>query len=266
MFYELANDAVLRFGTGRPVVLLGALGSARSIWDSTANALHELAVSTIAMDLRGHGDSPAPRGPYTVAALAADVLSTLDRLDVPHVDLAGLSLGGAVAQQIAISAPERVASLTLLSTSSRFGNYEAWTERALLVRESGTASLAEGLQGKWITHEYARRFPATLDRLIQMIQDTDREGYAGCAEALAQWDSTNHLSEIKAPTLVLGGVNDPSTDPESLALLASRIPEARHVVIEPGAHLLPVERPVLVATLIAEHALTPSAYVSEPGK
>lgn len=253
MVYELAHDASARYGTGRPVVFLGALGSERSIWDATVAALHRAGVATVTIDLRGHGDSPAPPGPYTIAELADDVLTTLDRLDLPVVDLAGISLGGAVAQHLAITAPERVASLVLLSTTSRFGNRQAWVERAAAVRATGTSPLTGGLAGRWITFSCAQRDPGTLDRLAEMVRRTDREGYAGCAEALAEWDSTDRLGEITAPTLVLGGVDDTSTDPDTLAALANKIPNARHVILEPGAHLVPVERPELVSSLIAEH-------------
>jgi 3-oxoadipate enol-lactonase len=251
--YELAYTTSERTMDQCPIVFLGALGSERSIWADTVAALLDHGLNTVTVDLRGHGDSVAPTGPYTIAELADDVLHTLDALGAHTVDLAGLSLGGAVAQHIAATSPDRVASLTLLSTSSRFGTREAWTERAATVRTSGTDGLVSGLAGRWITYERAQKDPALLRCLGQMVRRTDREGYAACADALAEWDGTDLLSAIASPTLVLGGVDDQSTTPEVMAGLARKIPNARNVIIEPGAHLLPVERPELVSSLIAEH-------------
>lgn len=108
-------------GTGAPtLVFLGSLGADRSMWDPQFRALSR-DFDVVAVDLRGHGESPAPARPYTVAALADDLLDVFNRLELPFAHLVGLSLGGAVAQWMAVHAPSRVHTLTLLCTAAKFG-------------------------------------------------------------------------------------------------------------------------------------------------
>lgn len=238
---------------GPPVVFLGALGSQRAVWRRQVAALAARGLAALPMDLRGHGHSPAPPGPYSMAELADDVALTLDRLGCEKVHLVGMSLGGAVSQQLAISAPERVATLVLLSTSARFGDRTTWLERAAGVRSSGTGAIAEGLQGRWLTEDFCRARPETFNEARQMILDAHPEGYAACAEALAGWSSWDYLGKIDVPTLVVGGAQDPSTTPSVLGTLAGAIAGARHVSLDPGAHLVCVERADEVSELIMEH-------------
>src|SRR5690606_40457187 len=122
------------------VVLLGSLGSNRSMWDPQVAALsadHEV----LAVDLRGHGESPTGTGDYTIAGLAADVLALLDRRGRDRVHLVGLSLGGAVAQWIAARHPAMVRTLTRLCTAAQFGAAQGSLDAAAAVRAEGTASL-----------------------------------------------------------------------------------------------------------------------------
>lgn len=237
----------------RAVVFLGALGTTRAVWDAQLSGLHAAGVPAVALDLRGLGDSPAPPGPYTIAQLAEDVLSTLDGWGVTRADIVGMSLGGAVAQYIAITTPERVATLSLLSTAARFGDRATWLERAGAVRANGTGPLAGALAGRWLTHEFSASHPDVMSRLRAMLLRTQPEGYAGCAEALAEWDSRELLGQIAAPTLLIAGAQDLSTTPETMRTLAQGIPEARFVVLDPAAHLVNVEQPDAVSALITEH-------------
>lgn len=247
----LSHDMI---GSGdRAVVLLPALGAHRSIWRSVAADLTSAGRVIIPMDLRGLGDSPVPAGPYRVADLAADVLHTLDGLDIRAADVVGISLGGAVAQHLALEHPKRVGALGLVSTLPRFGTREAWIDRAVEVRRQGTAPLAKGLEGKWISEEFASSRPDLVAELAAMIMSTDPEGYASNAEALAEWDVRGRLGGIEAPTVVIGGSADRSATPRALSELTAGIPGARHVTVEGAAHLVPVEQPTQVAGILAEH-------------
>ncbi len=233
------------------VVFLWAIGSDRSMWSEVTGLLGEAGISTLTVDHRGHGGS-AVDGPFGISDMADDVLATVTGLDVGSFDLVGISLGGAVAQHIAVSASERVASLTLLSTLAKFGTPEAWRERADEVRAHGTAPLTGGLAGRWVTEDFAARRPEVLERLVDMVAGTSADGYAGCAEALGHWDGRAELSAIAAPTLVIGGAQDRTATPDALAELARGIPGSVHRTV-PGAHLTPVEQPAAVAELIRGH-------------
>lgn len=240
------------------VVFLGSLGSSRAMWDPQVTELSATGFRAVALDLRGHGESAVPPGPYTVADLAGDVLHSLDGLGLDSVHLVGLSLGGAVAQQIALTASDRVATLTLLCTSSRFGEPQPWLDRASTVRVSGTSSIVDAVVDRWFTRELADSDIGLVDRARAMVSDTDDEGYAACCEALAAWDSRGDLHRITAPTLVIAGAQDPATPPEHLQVIAELIPGCRIEILDPGAHLVNLEEPGRVSALISAHIATPA--------
>lgn len=239
--------------TGAPaLVLLCSLGSTVDMW---APQRRDLAGEhrVITVDTRGHGGSPVPAGPYTVDELAADVLETLDGLGVTRASFAGVSLGGAISQAIALRAPERVASLALVCTSARFGDPEPWQERAATVRAGGAEAIADAVVARWFTEEHAEAAPAVVKAMREMIAATPAEGYAACCEAIAAWDSRARLGEIAAPTLVISGDQDPATPPEHGRILAEGIPGARFEVVADAAHLASHQRPEIVTPLLAEH-------------
>lgn len=240
------------------IVFLGSLGSTRAMWDPQITELSATGFRVIAVDLRGHGQSAVPPGPYTVAELADDVLHTLDGIGVDSVHLVGLSLGGAVAQQIALTRPDVVATLTLVCTSARFGEPQPWLDRAAAVRVSGTSSIADAVVDRWFTLELADSDIDLVDRSRAMVSDTDDEGYAACCEALAAWDSREDLHRITAPTLAIAGAQDPATPPTHLELIAELIPTSRIEILDPGAHLVNLEKPERVSALISAHVAAPA--------
>jgi 3-oxoadipate enol-lactonase len=210
----------------------------------------------IAVDHPGHGGSPVPTGDtarYTVADIATDLLKTLDRLGVASFHLAGLSLGGAVAQHLAAGrAKNRVLSLTLLCTAPKFGEPQSWFDRAAGVRANGTGNLADGTVEKWFSAGWREEHPASAGFFAAMVRGLSDEGYAVCCEALAQWDFADSLGQIQAPTLAIAGSTDPSTPPEVLQSIADAVPGARAVVLDPGAHVPTIERPDEVTRLLAD--------------
>lgn len=251
--------------TGDPaapvVLLLGSLGSTRDMWRPQVGALSAWA-TVVAADHRGHGDSPVPTGPYRIADLAADVSALVEQLGAPAVHLVGLSLGGAVAQYLAIHRPELVRTLTLMCTAARFGQAGPWHERAAAVRADGTAAIAEAVVDRWYTAGLAGRDPALVARSRAMVAGTPDAGYAGCCEALAEWDSRPDLGRITAPTLVIAGAQDPSTPPETMRLLADEIAGAAMVTLDPAAHLANVEQAGRITQLLRDHILCPAGYAA----
>ena len=236
------------------LVLAPSLGTTAEMWRAPGAALAARR-RVIRIDQRGHGRSEVPRGPYTIAALAGDVLALLDEAGVERCDFCGVSLGGMVGMWLAAHAPERIRALVVCASSPHMPPAEQWTERARLVREAGsTAPLAQPVVERWLTGSYASAHPGAREELEQMLLATPAEGYAGCCEAIGGMDLREDLALVQAPTLVLGGAQDPSTPPAAhAAAIAELIAGARLEILDPAAHLLPVERAADVARLVSEH-------------
>jgi 3-oxoadipate enol-lactonase len=235
-----------------PALVLGpSVGTGLGMWDAQVPALAEH-WRVIRFDTRGHGRSPVPDGPYTVADLAEDVLALVDGLGVDQFAYGGLSLGGAIGQQLAADEPDRIRSLVLCCTGARLSEPQAWQERGSRVRAEGTGWLDASTRERWFTADFRAREPQEVDRLLRMLRDTPAEGYAACCDALAAFDAREQLADIKTSTLVISGEHDPATPPELGADLAAGIPDASLVVV-PSAHLANVEQPERVNAAIAEH-------------
>lgn len=252
MSVEVAHE-VLAGPTGAPaVVLSGSLGSTRAMWDRNVDLLREH-FTVVRYDTRGHGDSPVVPGPCTVGDLADDVTALLDRLDLPRVHLVGLSLGGMTALRLAARDPARVDRLVVLCTSALLAPASAWTDRATLVRERGTAAVAEAVVQRW----YSPGFLATeRDRVTaaeKMVAGTPAEGYAACCEAIAAMDLTHDLPDVTAPLLAVAGADDPATPPPHLARIADSVRDGRLLVVPDAAHLANDEQPDTVTAAIVTH-------------
>ncbi|HZE04218.1 MAG TPA: 3-oxoadipate enol-lactonase [Solirubrobacteraceae bacterium] len=237
-----------------PALLLGgSLGTTVAMWDpqvATLSQDHRL----VRFDHRGHGGSPVPPGPYSMDDLGADVLTLMDRLGLERASYCGVSIGGMVGQWLAVNAPERIDRLVLICTSAYLPPAENWHERARAVREAGTPeAVADAVLSRWFTPEFAEREPGVLHRHRTMICSIAAEGYAGCCEAIAGMDLRAGLGRVTAPTLVLAGAQDPAIPPEHGEAIAAAVPGARLEVLDPGAHLLNVERAGEVTELVAEH-------------
>lgn len=234
------------------VVLLGSLGSDRSMWDAQVRDL-STDHTVVAVDHRGHGGSEVVPGPFTVADLAEDVLALLDSLEVDVFHVVGLSLGGAVAQWLAVNEPARVRSAALLCTAARFGEPAGWIERAAAVRGGGVSAVADAVVARWITPARAESEPELVATLRAMVTGTDPEGYAAACDALSGWDNRADLGRISCPTLVLAGDEDPSTPPEVLREIADGVPDSTFVTLSPAAHVPTVEIPERVSEALRTH-------------
>lgn len=238
---------------GAPVVLLSsALGSSLAMWDPQAEPLSER-YRVVRYDLRGHGRSPVPPGPYRLTDLADDALGVLDRLGVEQAHLVGLSLGGMVAMQVAATAPDRVDRMALCCTSAYMPPAADWHDRAATVRAHGVAAVADAVVDRWLTPAFAAASPDLVGRLRAMALATPAEGYAACCEAIASMDLRADLPSITAPTLLIAGADDPATPPADAAAIAARLPGARAVVVGAAAHMANLEQPRAVTGHILDH-------------
>jgi 3-oxoadipate enol-lactonase len=234
------------------VVLSNSLGTTLAMWEPQAAALAR-GHRVLRYDLRGHGRSPVPEAPYSIADLGSDLLALLDRTGIARASLFGVSLGGMVSMWVAVHAPERVDRLVLCSTSAVMGPPESWTERAALVRREGTAAVADSVVARWFTPAFAAAQPDVVARIRGQLAATPAEGYAGCCEAIREMDQRPDLPAIAAPTLVIAADGDPSTPPAHARTIAGLIPGARLEVLDRGAHLVNVEAPDVVNPLVLAH-------------
>jgi 3-oxoadipate enol-lactonase len=235
-----------------PLVLSNSLGSNLSMWDPQLEALAER-FRVIRYDQRGHGRSPVPDGPYSIDDVGADALALLDGLGLERVHWCGLSLGGMTGMWLAINAPERIDRLALLCTSAKLGPPENWAERAATVREHGTAAIADAGLRRWVTDDFIAAQPERARWLHQMMLDTPDEGYAACCEVIQHMDLEPRLGEIRAPTLVIAGDQDPATPPDHAERIVAAVDSARIEVLRPGKHLANVERVEEVTALLLDH-------------
>jgi 3-oxoadipate enol-lactonase len=234
------------------VVLSNSLGTTLEMWDPQAAPLAR-GHRVLRYDMRGHGSSPVPETPYSMADFGSDLIGLLDRNGIERASLCGVSLGGMVSMWVAAHAPERVDRLVLCSTSAIMGPPESWTERAALVRREGVGAVADSTVARWFTPAFAAAEPEVVAGIRAQLAATPAEGYAGCCEAIREMDQRPDLAAVAAPTLVIAAEGDPSTPPAHARTIAELIPGARLEVLDRGAHLVNVEAPDLVTPLVAAH-------------
>jgi 3-oxoadipate enol-lactonase len=152
---------------------------------------------------------------------------------------------------LASEAPGRIERLVLCCTAARF-DPEMYDARARKVRAEGVDSIADVVLERWFTPEFRAARPETVESAGSMLRGTPAEGYAGCCEVLRDADMRSRLGEIRAPTLVIAGAEDPAATVDQAEEIRDSIPEARLVVIE-AAHLANIEQPEAVTREILEH-------------
>lgn len=225
-----------------PVLLLSnSLGTSLEMWEPQVVPLARH-FRVVRYDQRGHGESSAPPGPYSIEDLGGDVIELLDGLGHEKVSYAGVSLGGMVGMWLAINAPDRIDRLVIASSAPYLGPPEAWHDRAETVRAAGTSSLTEAIFARWFTPSFHEAHPEVLGLFSSMLSAASDEGYSACCEAIAAMDQRDAIHSITAPTLVIAGADDPTTTP-ALALEMQQAIEGSSLVVLPRcAHIANVER------------------------
>jgi 3-oxoadipate enol-lactonase len=221
-------------------VFSNSLGTNLHMWDDQATALAKH-FRVIRYDQRGHGKSDAPKPPYSLERLGRDVLAILDHLGIKSAHFVGLSMGGCTGMWLGRHARGRFGKLVLSNTGAKIGDAALWNDRIQSVLKDGMKAVAEVVLERWFTPNFRKREPAVVKRVREMLLTTPPAGYAGCSAALRDMDERAGIAEIKAPTLVIAGKHDPATPPESGEFIASRIKDAKFVVLD-AAHLANLEQ------------------------
>lgn len=240
------------FGGRGDVLILGpSLGTGAKLWDGALPALSKK-YATVRWDLPGHGKSNPTDEPFTMAELARAVVDVADALGVDRFDYAGVSIGGAIALQLALDYPDRLKHSAVICSAAKLGEQSAWQERADSVRAEGTAPLIPVQRGRWFAPAFLDKDPQTADGLLAMVGEADDRSYARACEAIGAFDVRDRLGEIDVPLLVISGELDPATTPEAGAFIAERVPGARQVVIPGASHLAVAEDPRAVSSALLD--------------
>ncbi|HVP08457.1 MAG TPA: 3-oxoadipate enol-lactonase [Burkholderiales bacterium] len=226
------------------LVLSHSLACSVRMWDPQIAALKDR-YRVLAYDTRGHGATEAPKGAYTLEALADDLYFLFKELKIGSAHYCGLSMGGMIGQTFALKYPGVFKTLTLADTTSRYPAEAApvWAERIKTANERGMEPLAQPTLERWFTEPFRKTNPAIVDGIRKLILATPVAGFVGCCHAIPKINLTARLKEIKCPILVIVGEQDPGTPVAMAKEIHDNAPGSKLVVIPQAAHLANLEQP-----------------------
>lgn len=238
-----------------PIVLFAnSLGTDLRLWDAVLPLLPQ-GLRYVRYDKRGHGLSDVGSA-GRIADYADDAAALIGALGAAPVVFVGLSIGGLIAQTLAVQRPELVRALVLSNTAARLGTVESWQARIEAVNRGGLRSIADGVMERWFAPAF--RASAALALWRNMLIRTPAEGYIAACKALAAADQTEATSRLRLPALLIGGSEDGASPPAQLQATAALIPGARCHIIPGAGHLPCVEAPeawaAVVSPFLKEHA------------
>jgi 3-oxoadipate enol-lactonase len=196
-------------------------------------------------DTRGHGQTGAPAGAYTLDQLADDLKGLLDGLGIAATHFVGLSMGGMIGQIFALKHPAMVQNLVLCDTTSRYpqGAAAVWEERIKTVGAKGMEPMVAPTLERWFTAPFRTRRKDLMDKVGAMIRSTPAAGYVGCCHALPKINVTERLRDVRCPALVIVGEEDPGTPVDMARDIQAALPVAELAVLCRASHLSNVEQP-----------------------
>lgn len=231
------------------IVLSNSLATNLHMWDDFAAAMRDR-YRVLRYDQRGHGGTDAPPPPYSPQNLVDDALGLMDAAGIAKAHFVGLSMGGSTGLGLTLSAPARVASLTMCDCRTAAMASVWWDERIALAKANGMAAMADPTANSWFTKaSHAANHPA-IDKLREMIRTTKLDGYIGCIEALKVYDYSKNLESIRTPGLLVVGDQD-ADRPKTMAEDAKRIPGAGFAIIPGAGHISNIENPAAFNAVVA---------------
>lgn len=239
MHYTLNGPA-----SAQVVTLSHSLATNLAMWEPQMSAL-AARYRVLRYDTRGHGQTDAPKGAYSLDQLAEDVRALLDALGIERTHFVGLSMGGMIGQVLALKRPGMLRSLILCDTSSRVPPEAKpmWDERIRVAETQGMEPHVEPTIGRWFTPPFAAKNPGIVESVRAMIRQTTPQGYVGCCHAIRALDLTDRLSAVAARTLILVGEDDPGTPVAASRAIHERVTGSELVVLKSASHLSNIEQP-----------------------
>lgn len=233
-------------GSGVPVVFIHAFPLNQSMWDDQLSHLRDHC-RVISLDLRGFGGSDAPNGVYSIDEMAADVRGLMTALEIDRAVLVGLSMGGYIALAFFRNYPEAVRGLVLADTRAGADTQEARERRlnsALKAEREGSRAISEDMVPLLLGRTTMETRPSVVERVRTMIEGNSPQGIAGAQRAMAERrDSTNMLSVIDVPVLIVVGSEDTLTPVTEAERMRNGIRGALLRIIDDAGHLSNIEKP-----------------------
>ncbi len=222
------------------LVLSHSLASNGRMWDPQIAAFKDR-YRILNYDMRGHGQSAVPHGPYSLDLLADDVLGLMNQLGIEHCTYVGLSVGGMIGQTLALRQTKRFVKMVLADTGHAQSPdvITQWEDRIRIAQTQGMNALVRPTMERWFTPEF-RESPAAK-AIASIFAATPVAGYVGCVQAIMQLNTTGRLKEITIPVLAIAGAADPSA--AGTKQIAESVPGAKFVSIGPAAHISNIEQP-----------------------
>ena len=234
LYYEITGKE------GAPwLVLSHSLACTVRMWDPQVAAFKDR-YRILNYDMRGHGQSAAPQGPYTLDMLADDVLGLMKELKIERATYMGLSIGGMIGQTLALRQTRHFDKMVLADTSHAQPPeaIKQWEERIKIAQTQGMKPLVPSTMERWFTPSFRESPPAR--KIAELIANTPVAGYVGCGQAIMKLNTTARLKEIKLPVLAIAGEADPSAP--GTRHIGENVPGARLVMIPQAAHISNVEQ------------------------
>jgi 3-oxoadipate enol-lactonase len=221
------------------LVFCNSLGTDLTMWNAQMPEVTKK-FRVLRYDKRGHGQSFAPPGQYTIEMLGRDVVALLDLLRFDRVNFCGLSIGGQTGMWLGLHAAPRLNKLVLSSTAAKIGTPEMWNTRIETVRKSGTKAVSPAVIERWFTAGFRAKEPDEVARIQRVLDATEAAGYVGCCAAVRDFDAREKFGAIRTPTLVISGKHDPATTAADGRWVSEQIPGARYTELD-AAHLSNIE-------------------------
>ena len=265
MPYCTVDDTRLYYedeGTGPPLLFIHGLGSSGRDWAKQVPFFADR-YRVLRVDLRGHGRSDRPPGPYHIEQFARDVAVFLRRCDAVPAHIVGLSMGGMVTLQLALDAPDLVRSLVVANSPAdvRLHTWhDVWfyLSRRLAVQMLGMRRVGRLLAGRLFPRDDQESLRETF---VERWAANDEQAYVGAVDAIMGWSVQDRLSEIEAPALIVSSEHD-YTPVSVKNQMVAEMPTARLAVVPGARHALPVEKPEAFNALLSEFL----ADVHDPGE
>lgn len=232
---------------GRPVVFANSLGTDLRLWDQVLPLLPQ-GLKYIRYDKRGHGLTELTPAPYSMGTLVRDVERLMDHLEVKDALFVGLSIGGMIAQGLAVKRMDLVRAMVLSNTGAKIGQPAMWDDRIAAVKAGGIEALADSIMERWFSAPF--RKTAEFHAWRSMLVRQPAEGYTGCSAAISGTDFYTPTSGLRLPTLGIAGSDDGSTPPDLVRETVDLIPGSQFHLIRKAGHLPCVEQPEEYAAVL----------------
>jgi pimeloyl-ACP methyl ester carboxylesterase len=238
------NDININYkveGQGEPLVMIMGFTANRSIWMPQIPFFKKY-YRVITFDNRGVGKSDKPPGPYSTKMMADDTVSLMDLLGIEKTHIMGVSMGGMIAQELAINYPQRVLKLVLASTYACQDETSGDTLEQAKLSQLNPEQITSAMIGLAFNKPFYRFTFSLLARIqTRFMRTSVKAGIAGQSEACRTHDTLERLLLITAPTLVIVGTKDRIITPVSSKVIAGKIPNAKLVKVEGGSHFFSLE-------------------------